>query len=183
MLAAAEHDRVDALELLLDLGASPNVANAQNERPLHSAAYNNALNAATLLIQRGAEIDPVESNWGNTPLGAAVYPQHQAMIDLLAPHSRDVWQLTYTGKVDRLREVLAETPDRARVVAGGHTPLMWLPPEDESVALEVARVLVAHGADASLRNNDGMTAADRAERLGMFRVAAFLRDPAMPDTK
>jgi len=100
------------------------------------------------------------------------------MIDLLAPHSRDVWQLTYTGKLDRLREVLSETPERARVVAGGHTPLMWLPPEDETVALEVARVLIGHGANASLRNEDQMTAADRAERLGMFRVAAFLRDAA-----
>jgi ankyrin repeat protein len=178
MLAAAELDRVDVLELLLDLGVSPDVANAQNERPLHAAAYHNALDAATLLMARGAEIDPVESNWGNTPLGAAVYPQHQAMIDLLAPHSRDVWQLTYTGKLDRLREVLSETPERARVVAGGHTPLMWLPPEDETVALEVARVLIGHGANASLRNEDEMTAADRAERLGMFRVAAFLRDAA-----
>ena len=176
MLAAAEHDRVDVLEFLLDLGVSPNVANAQNERPLHAAAYNNALNAARLLIERGADIDPVESNWGNTPLGAAVYPQHKAMIDLLAPHSRDVWQLTYTGKLGRLREVLTENPEEARVVASGHTPLMWLPPEDEQNAVEVAQLLVGHGADASVTNSDGMTAADRAERLGMFRVAAFLRD-------
>jgi hypothetical protein len=43
------------------------------------------------------------------------------MIELLAPVSRDIWELTYVGNVD------------------------------------------------------GMTAADRAERLGMFEVAGLLR--------
>jgi len=76
---------------------------------------------------------------------------------------------------DRLREVLCDEPERARVVAGGHTPLMWLSPHDEARAMEIARLLLAHGADPTLRNNDGMTAPDRAERLAMFDVAEVLR--------
>ena len=63
---AASENRADVVALLLDAGISPDVANRQNERPLHLAAYANALDVATLLIAHGAEIDPLESNWSNT---------------------------------------------------------------------------------------------------------------------
>jgi len=174
LFAAAERDRADVVTMLLDVGMSPNVENEGKERPLHKAAYRNAVDAAKVLIARGADIDPRESNWANTPLGAATYYLHREMIDLLTPLSRDVWELTYLGKVDRLREVFAEMPERARVTWQNSTPLMWLPPEDEGVALAIVKLFLEHGADPSLRNDDGTTAADRAERLGMFEVAAYL---------
>ena len=183
MAAAATRNRADIAALLLDLGVSPDVENNQKERGLHHAAYANALDVARFLIARGAEIDPVESNWSNTPLGAAVYSQHQEMIDLLSRYSRDVWELTYAGKIERLREVLGEGPDRARASGGGHTPLMWLQPDDESRAIAVAKLLIANGADPSPINNEGMTAADRAERLGMFALAAMLRRASTPEVR
>ena len=58
MFAAAEHDRADVVAFLLDLGVSADVRDANNERPLHRAAVNNALGVAKLLLERGAEIDP-----------------------------------------------------------------------------------------------------------------------------
>ena len=185
MFAAANRDRADVVALLLDLGMSPDVEDRQKQRPLHMAAYADSLRVAQLLIERGAEIDPVESNWSNTPLGGAVYGQHALMIELLGRASRDVWELTYVGNVERLREVLSAEPKLAKIVTGGHTPLMWLPPDDEARAMEIARMLLAHGADPSLRNTEGQTAADRAYRLGMFDVAALLRigvsaSPATP---
>ncbi len=177
---AASENRADVVALLLDVGISPDVANRQNERPLHLAAYANALDVATLLIAHGAEIDPVESNWSNTPLGAAVYSQHQAMIDLLSRYSRDIWELAYAGKLERLRDVLADDPDGARAASGGQTPLMWLPPDDESRAMAIARLLIANGADPSPQDANGMSAADRAERLSMFDLAAMLRRASTP---
>ena len=183
MAAAASRNRSDVVALLLDLGVSPDVQNKEKERALHHAAYANALDVARLLIARGAEIDPVESNWNNTPLGAAVYSQHQEMIDLLSRYSRDIWELTYAGKIERLREVLAEDPERAHASGGGYTPLMWLQPDDESRAIAVAKLLIANGADPSPINNDGMTAADRAERLGMFELAAMLRRASTPEAR
>jgi ankyrin repeat protein len=144
------------------------------------AAYANALDVAELLIARGAEIDPVESNWNNTPLAAAIYAQHLPMIELLARYSRDMWELVYSGSLNRVRELLAERPELAKLSGGGHTLLMWLPPQDEAIALEIARLLLQNGADPTARNNDGHTAADRAERQGMFEVAAALRESATP---
>ena len=96
------------------------------------------------------------------------------MIALLARHSRSAWEVGYAGKVDRLRELLAEKPERARGY-DGETLLMYLPPDDERKAMEVARLLLEHGADPSIQDPQGLTAADRAERNAMYEVAALLR--------
>ena len=176
LFAATKRDRADVVTMLLDFGMSPNVENNSKERPLHIAGYNNAVEAAKVLIARGAEIDPREDTWANTPLGAATYYLHGEMIDLLTPLSRDVWELTYLGKVDRLRELFAENSERATVTWQSSTPLMWLTPEDEGVALEIVKLFLEHGADPTLRNKDGMTAADRAERLGMVEVTRYLTE-------
>jgi ankyrin repeat protein len=174
MLTAARLDRVDAVRLLLDVGMSPDVATDKGERGLHAAAYANALGAAQLLLDRGAAVDPVNTEWDSTPLGAAAYAQHPRMIELLGRVSRDVWNLASTGKVERLRELFRTEPDLAKITGGGHTPLMWLPTDDEARALEVADLLLAYGADPTVRNNDGETAADRAAKLGMMRLAGRL---------
>jgi ankyrin repeat protein len=182
LLAAARRDRADVVAFLLDLGMSPEVENAQKERALHVAAYGGAVDVVDVLLAHGAEVDPVESNWGNTPLGAAAYYQHRVVMDRLAARSRDVWELALGGYIDRLREVLDEKPERATATWSGDTPLMWLPPDDEALAVRIARLFLRHGADATLRNSDGMTAADIAERNGMFALAVLLREAAPPST-
>ena len=181
LFAAAQRNRADVAAFLLDLGMSPDAENAKQERALHTAAYNNALAVAQLLIDRGAAIDPVEANWNNTPLAAAIYAQHQGMIELLGRYSRDIWELVYSGRIDRVRELFVEEPALAKAAGGGDTLLMWLPPQDEELATEFARLLLRHGADPALRNKDGATAADRAEQQGMVELAAMLRDAATPD--
>jgi ankyrin repeat protein len=171
---AAEKNRPEVIRQLVASGVSPDIADDKNTRALHHAAWNNSLDAARALIELGAEIDPTEHNHGGTPFGGAAHFLNRAVMDLLAPLTRDVWNLTYDGRVDRLREVLAETPERARVDWGEWTPLRWLPPHDEDAALEIAKLFVSHGADPSLRHQ-GISAADRAEALGMTRVAEYLR--------
>ena len=75
----------------------------------------------------------------------------------------------------RVREVLAEKPEHARLGT------------NEVIAVDVARrrktsacvggseLLVQYGADTAIVNKEGQTAAHRAERLGMSEVADFLR--------
>jgi len=174
LFEAARRDRADVIAMLLDLGISPDVSTPKNERPLHYAAYHDSLNAAALLIERGAEIDPVESDWGNSPLGGAVYAQHTRMIEFLGKYSRDIWELTFVGNIGRLRELFAERPELAKTESDGHTPLMWLPTDDEQRAMEIARLYLEHGANPGARK-DNATAADRADRLGMFDLAELLR--------
>ena len=175
LFAAARYNRREAVELLLDLGTSPDVESSVGERALHIAAYDDAVDVGELLIARGADVDPIGRQYDNTPLGGAMHCQSARMIDLLARHSRSAWEVGYSGHVDRLRELLAERPERARGY-DGETLLMYLPPDDESTAMEVARLLLEYGADPTIKDPQGKTAADRAERNAMYQVAAFLRD-------
>ncbi len=181
LFAAARGDSADAAAFLLELGVPIEIEDAKKQRPLHVAAANDAVHVAALLIERGAEIDPYEQNYGNTPLDFAVYHDHSRMIELLRPHSRDVWNLAFIGDVDRLRDVLLAEPHLAKV-SWEATPLFWLP-EDEGKAVEIVRLFLKHGADPNFhRKNDGATAADVARRRGMNRVGALLDGPGNPRT-
>jgi uncharacterized protein len=62
-----------------------------------------------------------------------------------------------------LRELLSEEPDLAKIAGKGGTPLMWLP-DDEARAIEIVELLLAHGADPTIKDQEGMTAADYAEK-------------------
>jgi uncharacterized protein len=174
MFAAAERDRPDVVALLLDLGVSPDVRDSNNERPVHRAAVNNALAVAKLLVERGAEIDPRESRYDATPIGWASYGDHANMVAFLSQFSRDFQMLCFTGCVDRVRALLAESPGLARQVdEDGTTPLGWLP-EDEAKALEIVDALLEAGADPSVRSKDGRAAADSARRRDLLAVATRL---------
>lgn len=183
MFAAAERDRADVAAFLLDLGMPIEIEDRQKQRPLHKAAGSDALRVAGLLIERGAEIDPRESNWSATPLGYATHSQKREMIDFLGRFSRDVWNLTFNGKVERLREVLNEEPGLAKVVnKNGATPLWWLP-DDEARAVEIVELFLAYGADPAILAEDGMTAADYARKRGMDEASRMLgvHESAAPD--
>jgi uncharacterized protein len=173
---AAEENRADVIRRLVASGVSPDIADEKNTRALHHAAWNNSLDAAKVLVELGAEIDPTEQNYGGTPLGGSSHFFNWDVANFLAPLSKDVWNLTYNGYLDRLREVLEEKPERARADWDEWSPLLWLPPHDEDLALETAKLLVKHGADKHRRASNGATPASRAEALGMPRLAAYLRE-------
>src|SRR5262249_30127867 len=134
MHTASELDRADVVKFLLELGVPPGIEDARrgNQHPLHVAAYNGSARVVTLLIERGAKIDPVDFMHDATPLWFAMWAQQTEVMELLSPHSRDVWALSFIGKVSRVREVLQVEP-RIATMAGESTPLFWLP-EDEQKA-------------------------------------------------
>lgn len=178
MFAAVHADRADVVSMLLDLGASPDIANPSSggSRALHVAAAAGAVNAAKTLIERGAEIDAVESAYGGTPLSWAQYLDQPAMVELLGLYSRDVWRLAHAGRVERLRDVLEAEPQRARATSSQFgTPLHWLP-DDEQDAERIATLLLEHGSDPLVRDGHGRTAVDVAEERGMGAVAKLLRN-------
>lgn len=180
MYAAVEQDRADVVEMLLDLGMSPEIEHPSGgrARPLHTAAFRGSERSARVLLAHGADVDAREERYQAVPLGMASWAQHPHMVALLGAASRDVWELAYTGCVERLRVVLGEEPALARVVnESGETPLMWLP-DDADRALEAARLLIAHGANAAARDANGRTAARIAESRALDDVAALLKRSA-----
>ena len=75
--------------------------------------------------------------------------------------------------MQRLRQQLAEgAPAEWRLPANGHTPLLAAAYNDSA---ECVRLLLAAGADVSVRGKDSWTALEHAEARGHAAVAALLR--------
>ncbi|HXD29675.1 MAG TPA: ankyrin repeat domain-containing protein [Pyrinomonadaceae bacterium] len=173
LLAAAQRNRADVVALLLDLGG-PIEIEQQGHRALHEAAGNKAIDVAKLLIERGAEVDPLDPIWKSAPLGWAAHADDQQMLDFLSRYSRFVWTLSFRGYVDRLREVVEENPDLAKSAdSEGYTLLWWLP-DDESKAIEIVKLLIAHGANPAAKSKAGTTAASWARKREMLEVVKLL---------
>jgi uncharacterized protein len=173
IFAAAKRDRADVVAFLLDLGTLIEVADDSQQRPLHVAAYSNALRVAQLLIDRGAELEPIENNWNNTPLDFALYGNTSPMIELLSRYTKDVFRLAWMGNSERLREVLSVEPDLAKLVDNGSTPLMWLP-DNDVLSIDIVKLLVSFGADPAVKSREGMTAADYARKRALYDAADLL---------
>jgi ankyrin repeat protein len=109
---------------LLELGVSPDVEHG-GWTALHSAAHNNSVRVAKVLIERGATIDVRDRKFNSTQLGHAVWAGQTEMIDLLAGVSRDVIALVRAGKLERLRAVLAAEPTLISATRDGRTPLFF----------------------------------------------------------
>ncbi|HJR68827.1 MAG TPA: ankyrin repeat domain-containing protein, partial [Gammaproteobacteria bacterium] len=174
MYQAADRDRVDVAEMLLGLGVSPDVEHG-GWTALHSAAHNNAVLVAKLLIERGATVDVREAKYHSTPLGHAVWAGNHAMVDLLSGVSRDVIALVRASKLERLRAVLGEDPSLGQATRDGRTALFFLSAPEER-AVEIAELLLAGGVDPKFRDTAGMTAADAAAKSGLEELADLLRD-------
>jgi ankyrin repeat protein len=159
---------------VLDLGTPLEIEDDTKQRPLHAAAEADALQVARLLVERGADTEAVETQWNNTSLDHAMYGNLTRMMEFLGKFTRDVFRLTHIGSIDRLREVLEADPSQAKRIDGTFTPLMWLP-DDESRAVEAEQLLLSHGADPSVKSNEGKTAADYAYEIGLYAAADLLR--------
>ena len=175
MFAAAERDRPEAIQLLLDLGTALEVMDEHRQRPLHVAVASDARKAIAFLMARGADVDTPENRWSSSPLGYASYHGRMEVIDMLIPFSRDVFQLASHGKVERLRVVLAEEPARANATSRGFSPL-WCLPDDPHVAVEVVKLLLAHGADPTSGPSKRKTAADAARQWGLDEAADLIEE-------
>ena len=115
---AAFFGRLDAVALLLERGADPDLAatNASRVRPLHSAVANRdpegARAVAAALLAAGADPN-VEQEGGWTPLHAAALHGDLDLVELLLRHGADPASASVDGKTPG---DLAREKGHARVV-------------------------------------------------------------------
>jgi ankyrin repeat protein len=175
MLTAARLGREDVVTLLLELGVDVDVADETEQRGLHNAVAGGSLDVVKLLVGHGADIDRPTTRMGGGSLGFAAHFGQREIATFLAPLSRDVPNLTYLGMAERLRELFAVDPTLVNAVYPKFdaTPLFALP-DDEEEAVEMAAALLAHGADAQIRNKDGLTAEQAARMRGLIDAADLM---------
>jgi ankyrin repeat protein len=138
-LLAARASDVPLMRLLLELGADPQLANVDNCTPLLAAAGVGALGdgdeaagtdeeaveAARLLLDHGAEIDAVD-NHGETAMHGAAYQSRSNLVQLLADRGADV-------NVWNRKNKLGWTP---LMIAQGHRPGNFRPAPETIGAIE-----------------------------------------------
>jgi ankyrin repeat protein len=176
MIAAIHRRQLEVVNLLLDLGMSPDIGDAQNYRALHHAADCGAVEIAKLLIDRGAEIDPFETRYGGSPLSHANYHRRSEVVALLTPISRNFRALCFAGAIDRVRALLMEDASCANREDRPGEPALFCLPDDEERALEMAELLLSFGANPRTRNPLGQTPADAARKRGLDDAADLLAE-------
>ena len=172
LLYAARDGLLDAARLLVNAGASLELAEANGITPLLMATLNNQLGVARLLLERGAEVN-VDDFWGRSPLFAAVEYRNLDMNnrDQDSPTDNGVDReplLDFIGELlergadvnARTREVppsrrwLYSLGDVSWVDFTGQTPFLRAALAGDTVAM---RLLLDHGGDPNMPTFAGTT--------------------------
>jgi ankyrin repeat protein len=165
LLQASRTGDAAVMEVLIKAGADPKRANPQGETPLMAASHSGSLPAVRLLLARNVDLNATDTVQGQTALMRAGAEGHLDVVDALLKAGADPnRQARITELTDRKN---ADHP------TGGFTALMWAARNgDESVV----RRLVEGGANLSLKNGDGASAAMIAIYNDRFDLAATLFD-------
>ena len=85
---ACKNGRTDVVQAWLDSGADANSPTDTWDRtPLYAACYNRHVDAARLLLARGADIE-AKTAWNDTSLDIAKREGHKAVVALLEEHQK-----------------------------------------------------------------------------------------------
>ncbi len=100
----------------------------------------------------------------------------------LLPISHDIRPMVWRRHTSRLEQVLDEQPGLVNVSIEGDAPTaLFCLPDDEAEAAQMAALLLRRGADPSIRDDAGKTAADAAARRGLDEAADLIASWPTPD--
>ena len=144
LVQLAQTNRLDAVRLLLDLGADPNAMAMSGRGALHEAAWAGHREMIELLMDRGARLDVRSVAHGGTPVGYAHHAGRSELRDFLLERSRDVFDLVAFGWTERLASVLEEEPRLVERIRNDGVTLMAAAKETGNVA--IIEILERYGA-------------------------------------
>jgi ankyrin repeat protein len=169
LAAAAYGNDAATLQLLLKAGAPVNQANVAGVTPLMNAAGNGNGEAVKLLLAAGANVNAVSA--------APAQQVKNGTIDL-GRFTPLILASAY-GPASLVKTLLDAGANVNAQEARGMTPLMYAAATDHG-DLEIARMLIARGADLRLKSTAGETALDWASKSGPTALTALLRKAGAP---
>lgn len=174
LFVAIRQGKPEIAALALRLGVSPDAETRDGVRALHEAAGSDAIEIVALLVEAGAEIDPIERRYGSTPLSWARHQGSSAAQIYLASRSRDIEALCEAAEIERLEALFAEDPALANALARSGEPPLFCLPDDDTSACDLVEFLLTAGADPAVRNADGLMPAQAARKRGLLDAAVLL---------
>lgn len=186
LLHAAAVGDVAAVSAALAAGASLDARDQRGRTALLLAVLGDHVTVAEVLVASGASADSFDDRH-DTPWLATGTTGSVAMLEALLPANPDmtlrnryggvsIIPASERGHVEYVRRVATTGIDVDHINDVGWTALL------EAVILgdgsepyqEIVRILLAAGADRSLADRDGATAAEHAQRMGQHAVLALL---------
>ncbi|QMV45020.1 hypothetical protein FPL14_15065 [Cohnella cholangitidis] len=187
LIAAAERGDTATLRKLLEEGADLNVQDMRGRTAIMAATYADKPDAVRLLIEAGADIDK-QDQLKNNPF---LYSGAEGLLDILKLliEAKADTKLTNRyggnalipaaekGHVENVRTLLEATDVNVNHVNNlGWTALL------EAVILsdggekhqQIVRLLIEHGADVNIADNDGVTPLQHAKRQGFMEIGHML---------
>lgn len=143
----------DVAEVLLGV-ASDELELNKGLTPLHVAAYNGHEKVVALLLERGAQVDPL-NNYSATPLHGAVWGGHEAVVKLL---------------LDRGAQI------NALVGSGNYTNFTVLHVAAMNGQEAMVQVLLGNGINIETATPSGVTALHEAAKNGHVPLVTLLLD-------
>lgn len=156
------------------------------QTPLHFAAREANVSAAQFLLSSRADVN-TRDKWGRTPLFAAIYEEPLVMdrvpiVTLLLENGADVnaqdeagdtpLHMAALGETEVVGVLLKHGADVNAVNAAGETPLHKAVHYPE---YEVVQELLRHGGVKTLRNNQGLTPVQIAEKRGWANLVELFQ--------
>ncbi len=161
VLRATMANDMQALRLLIELGADVDYYNPQLSTGvidqtafLYAGAKGNN-SALKLLISAGARTDIVNYYGGNALIPAAEKGHVDTVKLLLEQSSVDINLVNHLGWTALMEAVLLATPGESQ--------------------RQIIALLLKHGADTSITDNDGISALEHAQRKNYQKIVALLR--------
>ncbi|MBV7328461.1 ankyrin repeat domain-containing protein [Chloroflexi bacterium TSY] len=174
------------VEKLIEMGADPETCyEKEGWRPLHVAAMRNQIDVAKVLLGAGAAVDS-EDRRRSAPLQWALRARHYDFAELLLQHGANIdcrWRDGYSflhheakdGKNEPLKFMLDHGADpniRDHRFGAGNTPLHGAALRDRANA---AAILLQYGAQANLKNDEGLTPLDMTQLSKKKKVVELLK--------
>ena len=181
MQLAATNGNAAMIEKLIKAGADPNaLLTKYGDTPLMMAARTGKTDSIKVLLDNGAKVNAKET-WGDTTaLMWAVSEVHPTVVKMLVDRGADVnarskFVPSATGRGFEGATPVDSKPGQApeEHSSGLLTPLMFAAREGD---LEIARLLVASGADVNAIDGDGKDVLGLAIFNGSYDVASYLID-------
>ena len=176
---AAKKNMIDRVELLLKHGADPNCIDWYEKKPVYELAINNGnIRAVELLVEHGA--NPIEPNSPKQAFyNACVAIDRDTVEHLRTQHTNEEIQ----SWIEASQKHVAFAADANKLESVRYMLELGFPIRKAlfdaawNGNLEMARLLVDHGARADERNPDhGATPVAYAHRAGKDEVVDFLMD-------
>jgi ankyrin repeat protein len=194
IVRAAERSTGQVIEMLIGAGAEVNIRDSAQTSidstsgytPLHAAGWYGNLGAIQVLMSHGADVRVRDEKYHGTPAGWADYAGRTEARDVILRGPIDIIEAIQYDIAERVKNVLDEDPASLNRpfrdyglfpwdAEEWHTPLAYAVTRGRE---EIVRLLIQHGANATLQSPQGETLIGIARNAGHRETANILESAA-----